>query len=134
MMASSVRCTMSLVLSWVRPISSEIFLTISFLVTLAISTKAWSAHGARRVAQMYLQLGLMSRKNTPPVTLGVDFKRLERGCGRSVIIGPGFVRPAFPPRRKGRANEPRSDDDRSAATPLKPLEIDSKSDRRSVFS
>ena len=82
MMVSSVRCTMSLVLSWVRPISSEIFLTISFLVTLASSKKAWSAHGARRVAQMYLQLGLMSRKNTSLVTP----TSISRGL-RGVAVG-----------------------------------------------
>ena len=34
MIASKVRWTMSLVWSWVSPISSEICLTISFLVTV----------------------------------------------------------------------------------------------------
>src|SRR5512140_3044290 len=95
MMVSSVRCTMSLVLSWVRPISSEIFLTISFLVTLASSKKAWSAHGARRVAQMYLQLGLMSRKNTSLVTPDVDFKRPQRGLRSVSHQGIGVCSPSL---------------------------------------
>src|SRR5215469_143031 len=68
---------MSLVLSWVRPISSEIFLTISFFVTMAVSLVG-RPRSERGLAQLYGWLGLVSRKKPT----GVPARAAGRALGR----------------------------------------------------
>src|SRR5690242_15725097 len=92
MMASSVRWTMSLVLSWVRPMSSEIFFTISFLVTLVVSTKG-SARSERRLAQLYWWLGVVSSQKgrNPGLVREISDRegRANPGPRPRSVVGPG---------------------------------------------